>query len=74
MRCVADATSAEWVIAVLSELVALHGAPAFLRSDNGAEVVAFAVQAWLARRHMLAIVPVSRAVEWRLPPGAAAAP
>lgn len=49
---VADATSAEWVIAVLSELVALHGAPAFLRSDNGAEFVALAVQAWLARRQI----------------------
>lgn len=49
---VADATSAEWVIAVLSELVALYGAPAYLRSDNGAEFVALAVQAWLARRQI----------------------
>ncbi|KAB8333726.1 IS3 family transposase [Scytonema tolypothrichoides VB-61278] len=49
---VADATSAEWVIAVLSEVVALHGAPENLRSDNGAEFVALAVQAWLARRQI----------------------
>ncbi|MEN9936995.1 MAG: hypothetical protein RLZZ387_3574 [Chloroflexota bacterium] len=47
---VADATSAEWVIAVLGELVARHGAPENLRSDNGAEFVALAVQAWLTRR------------------------
>jgi putative transposase len=47
---VAAATSAEWVIAVLNELVALNGAPAYLRSDNGAECVALAVQTWLARR------------------------
>jgi putative transposase len=49
---VADATSAAWVIAVLSELVTLHGAPAYFRSDNGAEFVALAVQAWLARRQI----------------------
>lgn len=49
---VADATSAEWVIAVLSELVARNGAPAYLRSDNGAEFVALAVQAWLAQRQI----------------------
>jgi putative transposase len=49
---VAEATSAEWVIAVLSELVALDGPPAYLRSDNGAEFVALAVQAWLARRQV----------------------
>jgi putative transposase len=49
---VAEATSAAWVITVLSELVALHGAPTYLRSDNGAEFVALAVQAWLARRHV----------------------
>jgi putative transposase len=49
---VTEATSAEWVLAVLSGLVALHGAPAYLRSDNGAEFVALAVQAWLARRQI----------------------
>ena len=45
---VALTTSAERVIAVLTSLVAQHGAPGHLRSDNGAEFVAHAVQAWLA--------------------------
>lgn len=45
---VALTTSAERVIGVLAALVAQHGAPAHLRSDNGAEFVANAVQAWLA--------------------------
>jgi putative transposase len=46
---VALTTSAERVIGVLTGLVAQHGAPAYLRSDNGAEFVALAVQAWLAQ-------------------------
>lgn len=46
---VALTTSAERVIGVLSALVAQHGAPAFIRSDNGAEFVAIAVQTWLAQ-------------------------
>jgi putative transposase len=45
---VALATSAERVIGALAALVAQHGAPAYLRSDNGAEFVARAVQLWLA--------------------------
>jgi putative transposase len=45
---VALTTSAERVIGVLTVLVGQHGAPAYLRSDNGAEFVATAVQAWLA--------------------------
>lgn len=45
---VALATSAERVIGVLSALVAQHGAPDYLRSDNGAEFAARAVQLWLA--------------------------
>ena len=48
----AEATSAEWVLSVLSALVARHGAPENLRSDNGAEFVALAVQAWLARQQV----------------------
>ena len=43
-------TSAERVIDVLTALIAQHGAPAHLRSDNGAEFVATRVQAWLAQR------------------------
>jgi putative transposase len=46
---VAVKTSAERVIGVLSALVAQHGVPAHLRSDNGAEFVAIAVQSWLAQ-------------------------
>src|SRR5262249_4233881 len=45
----ARTTSAEQVISVLEQLVALHGAPAYLRSDNGPEFVALAVQVWLAK-------------------------
>jgi putative transposase len=44
---VALTTSAQRVIGVLAVLVAQHGAPANLRSDNGAEFVATAVQGWL---------------------------
>lgn len=46
---VALTTSAERVLGVLSALIAQHGAPAHLRSDNGAEFVATAVQTWLAQ-------------------------
>jgi len=45
---VALTTSAERVIGVLTAPFAQHGAPAHLRSDNGAEFVAIAVQSWLA--------------------------
>jgi len=46
---VALSTSAERVIGVLTALVAQHGAPSYLRSDNGAEFVASVVQMWLAQ-------------------------
>ena len=45
---VALSTSAERAIGVLTALVAQHGVPGYLRSDNGAEFVATAVQKWLA--------------------------
>lgn len=45
---VALTTSAERVIGVLNALFTQHGAPTHLRSDNGAEFVAIAVQSWLA--------------------------
>jgi len=45
-------TSAERVMTVLSQLVAIHGTPEYLRSDNGSEFVAHAVQAWLAQRQI----------------------
>ncbi len=49
---VARTTSAERVIGVLGQLVAQHEAPTFVRSDNGAEFVALAVQLWLAQRQI----------------------
>lgn len=45
---VATSMPAERVIAVLDRLFAEHGAPRFLRSDNGPEFIAHALQAWLA--------------------------
>ena len=50
------------VIAVLAMLIALRGAPVHLRSDNGPEFVAQAVQAWL-KAH--AVGRVVRAVRRR---------
>lgn len=47
---VAVTTSAERVIGVLMARIAQHGAPAHLRSDNGAAFVATSVQAWVAQR------------------------
>jgi putative transposase len=43
---------AEKVIAVLEVLFALHGCPAYLRSDNGPEFIARAIQDWLARQQI----------------------
>jgi putative transposase len=37
------------VIDVLERLIALHGRPAHLRSDNGPEFIAKALQAWLSK-------------------------
>jgi len=45
-------SSAERVTSRLAELVTLYGAPAYLRSDNGPEFVAVAVQIWLAQRQI----------------------
>jgi len=42
-------SSAEQVIGILAQLIAIHGAPDYLRSDNGPEFVAVAIQTWLAR-------------------------
>ena len=49
---VATTTSATRIISVLAHLVATHGAPAYVRSDNGAEFVAVAVQLWLAKQQI----------------------
>ena len=48
---VATSLPAARVIAVLARLFAQHGAPAYLRSDNGPKFVAHQVQIWLALQH-----------------------
>ena len=45
---VATSFPAAKVIAVLSRLVTQHGAPAWVKSDNGSEFIAHTLQAWLA--------------------------
>ena len=49
---VTPTTSAAWVVDVLRTLIAQHGAPGYVRSDNGPEFVAQAVQSWLADCHV----------------------
>lgn len=48
-------TSAERVIGVLTSLIAHHGAPKHVRSDNGPEFVATSLQLWLTRRDIQAM-------------------
>lgn len=45
---VAGAIRSRRVIEVLSRLVSLHGAPLFMRSDNGPEFVSHAILEWIA--------------------------
>jgi putative transposase len=49
---VATSLPAQRVLAVLERLVAMHGTPQFIRSDNGPEFIALAVRGWLARHQM----------------------
>ena len=44
---VAGSIRSRRVIEVLSRLVSVHGAPLFLRSDNGAEFVSRAILEWI---------------------------
>jgi putative transposase len=46
---VAGSIRSKRVITVLSRLVSLHGAPLFIRSDNGPEFVSHAVLEWIAQ-------------------------
>jgi putative transposase len=46
---VAGAIRSRRVIEVLSRLVSLHGAPLFMRSDNGPEFVSQAILEWIAQ-------------------------
>lgn len=50
---VASETSAEGVQAVLAALRDVYGTPSYLRSDNGAEFVALALQDWLAQHEVV---------------------
>ncbi|RAR76554.1 putative transposase [Paracidovorax anthurii] len=45
---VAGAIRSKRVIEVLSRLVSLHGAPLFMRLDNGPEFVSHAILEWIA--------------------------
>lgn len=45
---VAGSIRSKRVIEVLSRLVSLHGAPLFMRSDNGPEFVSLAILEWIA--------------------------
>lgn len=48
---VARSISSQQVIRILEWLFVMRGAPGFLRSDNGPEFIALALQQWLRDRH-----------------------
>lgn len=52
---VATTMPSERVRAVLAGLFAQHGAPAYLRSDNGPEFIAEHLRVWLAQQHTATI-------------------
>jgi putative transposase len=49
---VATSLPSSRVMAVLEHLVVTHGAPQFIRSDNGPEFIALAIRGWLAQHQM----------------------
>ena len=49
---VAGGIRSERVIELLAQLVSVHGAPRYLRSDNGPEFVARAILRWLQTAHI----------------------
>jgi putative transposase len=61
---VATAAPAERVLRGLARLFAAHGAPAYLRSDNGPEFIAQAVQDWLAL-HQAATLYIDPGCPWQ---------
>ncbi len=61
---VATAMPVQRVIAVLARLVAIHGAPAYIRSDNGPEFVALALRGWLARQQVTTLY-IDRGCPWQ---------
>lgn len=52
------------VIRVLAQMFRAHGAPEFLRSDNGPEFVALAVRSWLAQ-HQTATLYIDPGCPWQ---------
>lgn len=61
---VATALPAARVIGVLDRLFAAHGAPAYLRSDNGPEFMAHVIREWLAR-HQAATLYIEPGCPWQ---------
>ena len=49
---VAGSIRSRRVIEVLARLISVHGAPRYLRSDNGSEFVSHAILEWLAKEHI----------------------
>lgn len=52
------------VLAILQGLVVTHGAPQFVRSDNGPEFIALAVRGWLAQ-HQMTTVYIDPGCPWQ---------
>jgi putative transposase len=61
---VATSLPSKRVIAVLARLFAIHGAPAYLRSDNGPEFIAKALRIWLAQ-HQTATWYIDPGCPWQ---------
>jgi putative transposase len=52
------------VLAILQGLIVTHGAPQFVRSDNGPEFIALAVRGWLAQ-HQMTTVYIEPGCPWQ---------
>jgi putative transposase len=63
---VARSISSQQVIQVLEWLFLVHGAPDYLRSDNGPEFIAYALQDWL-REHHCHILYITPGSPWENP-------
>jgi putative transposase len=61
---VATSLPSKRVIAVLARLFAAHGAPAYLRSDNGPEFIAQALRSWLAQ-HQTSTLYIDPGCPWQ---------
>lgn len=68
---VAGAIRSKRVIEVLSRLVSLHGAPLFMRSDNGPEFVSQAILEWIAQAGIATVLDDPgkpwRKLQWQVP-------